>query len=94
MGNGLVTYDAKDALQVSLGRLGFDVLTSGTHLLASYSNTVRWVALMADSLVSFNASSTIGDDVPSGTRSEGRVVFGDFDSITVDTTGTVLAYRG
>ena len=80
-------------LNQSLGQTGFDVETgSGTP-----PTGVVWVALLVDQDANFSAvqedvNGKTMDDLPSGDRSQGFVIYGRFTSITV-TSGTVLCYR-
>lgn len=66
----------------------------GTGHLAAVT---RFVALMSDAATTtFGATKTTGaggGSLTSATRVEGRVVYGDFTSVTV-TAGTVLGYIG
>ena len=91
--NGLKRYSVQESNNVTLGQLGFDVLTAST------ANTGTWIAIKAlgaDNILS--ATSSIGDSLSSITVSAGDIVYGAFTSITpaayVNTEDTVIAYRG
>tara|TARA_R100000951_G_C2511674_1_gene140627 strand:- start:222 stop:536 length:315 start_codon:yes stop_codon:yes gene_type:complete len=101
--NGLKRYSVQEANNVTLGQLGFDVLT------ASSANTSGgpWIAIKAlgddNTLL---ALSSIGDSLSADgtstggsiTISAGDIVYGAFTSITpgayTTANDTVIAYRG
>ena len=85
---GILSLNSKEIDNLSLGMLGFDAVTSGTKTPPS---GFRYFALVADEDSTFSALSGTGDNLPSVQRSEGRIIFGDFKSVTVN-VGTVLAY--
>mgnify|MGYP003150455257 CR=1 FL=1 len=93
--NGLKRYSVQEANNVTLGQLGFDVLTAST----ANTDGGPWIAIKAlgdDNTLS--ATSSIGDSLSSITIPAGDIVYGAFTSITPDayTTAndTVIAYRG
>ena len=93
--NGLKRYSVQEANNVTLGQLGFDVLTAST----ANTDGGPWIAIKAlgdDNTLS--ATSSIGDSLSSITISAGDIVFGAFTSITpgayTTANDTVIAYRG
>ena len=99
--NGLKRFSVQESNNVTLGQLGFDVLTAST------ANTGTWIAIKAlgadNTLL---AVSSIGDSLSADgtstggsiTLSAGDIVFGAFTSITPGAystaNDTVIAYRG
>jgi hypothetical protein len=80
--------------KTSIGSYGFQVVTSGNSPL-----TGKFSALVMDETSECSAVARVvesgeiqGEDLPSGTRMEGRSVLGDFSSVSV-TSGRVLAYN-
>lgn len=87
---GITSLSEKEIGNLSLGSLGFDVVSNETK---SPGDGLQYFALVVDADATFSAISNIGDDLPSATRVAGSVVFGNFASVTVIDAGRVLAYK-
>jgi len=72
--------------QTATGDYGFRVVAGG----ASTSDSCRAIQALEDSVVT--TTTSVGDALSSVTLTEGTIVFGKFDSITV-ASGKVLAYK-
>lgn len=72
--------------QSAMGDYGFEVVAAS----GSTSESCRAIQALEDSVVT--TTTTVGDALSSVTLTEGTVVFGRFDSISV-ASGKVIAYR-
>ena len=93
--NGLKRYSVQEANNVTLGQLGFDVLTAST----ANTSGGPWIAIKAlgdDNTVT--AEVSIGDRLGGLSIAAGDIVYGAFTSITPSAYSTaadaVIAYRG
>ena len=87
---GLTDYSVREANNLSLGMMDFDVVSNTTK---SPPAGEIYHALVVDSDATFSAVTEGGDDLPTLLRTAGHIRLGRFKSVTVTDTGTVLAYR-
>jgi len=90
MGAGTQKYSVKEIGNLSLGQLGFDEISNST---VSPPMGQIFVALQVDTDATFSATSTIGDNLSSGSRVAGQIIYGSFSQVIVTDAGTVLGYR-
>ena len=86
-------YTVIEANNISLGQLGFDVITEGAS--ATSGNFVAVKALNGD--VRLTTTTSIGDVLSNATIDSGDIVYGVFTSVEYDAgdgAGTMIAYRG
>ena len=101
---GIREWTGEEAGNLFLGQNGFHLIKGTSEVLASDKGIEYWVAFKAiDGTAGLKANSVVGDDLSttgdySGAvvhLSDGDIVYGAFDKITMDeTTEYILAYIG
>jgi len=86
---GIRDFSVVEALNASLGRMDFVVVTNGT--VTAPAGQVFNV-LVAHTASSFSATSKSGDNLPNASLQANSVRIGRFTSVTETSGGKVLAY--
>lgn len=87
---GITTLSVQEAMNVSLGGLGFKVCSNNT---ISPDNNMVFTILVSDTNTTYSAITESGDNLPLQSRLAGSVRFGRFLSVTENSGGTILAYQ-
>ncbi len=92
MANGLHKYTVQEGVNLQLGQAGFDVIAAATN----GAQTGNWVAIYnsSDSVANIDATCAVGDNLVDFQLLSGDIIYGNFTSVTCDTSDVIVLYRG